>query len=372
MQISRNKYEELFLLYVDNELSAADREAVDNFVKQNPDLEKELLLLKKTVMNGEAIAFDGKNSLYKNETEPALQEKILLYLDNELGIPEKLEIEKMIATSTITSNDLLLLQTRLVPDVSLIFPDKASLYRSTPGKVAALSWRRIAAAAILLGSGIWAGILFTKTAKPVVPGSGTSSIKKNDPFMSKTDTMVIVKKTLQNSGATILTSITPLKQAIPQKELIINGNKQPLEYNQKNTIKSDVVKVNDQPFISLHKPVLGNFNKIEGNETTTSNVSTLKGDAANIVSVNNSIPISLAKEQSLKKNEPAGYALNTSFTEDNPEENNNNKILYMNEENVKKSKLGGFFRKVKRLVERTTSIKTGNGVRVAGFDIAIK
>ena len=43
----------------------------------------------------------------------------------------------------------------------------------------------------------------------------------------------------------------------------------------------------------------------------------------------------------------------------------------MNEENVKRSKLGGFIRKVKRVVERTANIKTDNSIKVAGFDIAL-
>ncbi|HMC98831.1 MAG TPA: hypothetical protein VKH37_01715, partial [Ferruginibacter sp.] len=54
------------------------------------------------------------------------------------------------------------------------------------------------------------------------------------------------------------------------------------------------------------------------------------------------------------------------------DEQSNNKILYMDEENVKRTKIGGLFRRLKRVVERTTNIKTGNSVKVAGFEIAIK
>ena len=56
----------------------------------------------------------------------------------------------------------------------------------------------------------------------------------------------------------------------------------------------------------------------------------------------------------------------------NPEDNIASNLLYMEENNTKHSKLGGLFRKVKRVIERNTNIKTGDGLKLAGFEIAIK
>src|SRR5437868_7007231 len=85
MFISRDNYEMFFLLYVDNELSAAEKIAVEKFVQENIDLKPELLGLVQTALPLETISYDPKGSLYKNEYDPtALETKLLMYMDNEL------------------------------------------------------------------------------------------------------------------------------------------------------------------------------------------------------------------------------------------------------------------------------------------------
>ena len=54
------------------------------------------------------------------------------------------------------------------------------------------------------------------------------------------------------------------------------------------------------------------------------------------------------------------------------EEKDDTRVLYMDEEKVKRTVFGGLFRKLKRVIERKTGVNTGNSIKVAGFEIAIK
>ena len=49
-------------MYVDNELPAAERAAVDRFIQENPDLAPELELLAQTSLPAEPFSFAGKTT----------------------------------------------------------------------------------------------------------------------------------------------------------------------------------------------------------------------------------------------------------------------------------------------------------------------
>jgi hypothetical protein len=68
---------------------------------------------------------------------------------------------------------------------------------------------------------------------------------------------------------------------------------------------------------------------------------------------------------------PNSFAKSASLSISEPETNDNH-ILFMNEEKVNRSKFSGFIRKVKRIITRNANIKTGNGIKIAGFEIASK
>ncbi len=131
MNINRHNYETFFLLYVDKELSAADRKAVELFVHENPDLQMELSLLQDTILNADDVVLEKKDWLYMEDGISALQENLMLYADDELSADDKRTIEALLATDKSASIEWnILRQTKLEPETSIVFADKNSLYRT--------------------------------------------------------------------------------------------------------------------------------------------------------------------------------------------------------------------------------------------------
>ena len=65
--INETNYEEYFLLYIDNELSASKREEVEMYVLQHPKLQKEFTGLKEVILTPEIINYSNKEDLYRTE-----------------------------------------------------------------------------------------------------------------------------------------------------------------------------------------------------------------------------------------------------------------------------------------------------------------
>ena len=156
MKIDRHNYEECFLLYVDNELTVEQRNQVELFVQENPDLEEELVMLQQSRLVPEPIVFEGKHLLMKEEGTSFInlhnyEEWLVLYVDNELAETEKIAVEKFVAAHPHVRAELdLFKQTKLQPE-QVSFPDKNLLYRNKKrAGVITMTWWRVAVAAILI------------------------------------------------------------------------------------------------------------------------------------------------------------------------------------------------------------------------------
>ncbi|MDO6434246.1 hypothetical protein Q4E93_26790 [Flavitalea sp. BT771] len=157
--ITRNNYEEFFLLYVDNELSPADRQAVERFVEAHPDLKEEWeLLLQCRIDPDDTPAFPAKELLQQHEdfslVNPDNYESwFLSYVDGELDEASRQAVIEFVRLHPEKNIELQRLQLAVnIPDPSIVFPGKESLYRKDEKRrIAWLPFARIAAAALVLG-----------------------------------------------------------------------------------------------------------------------------------------------------------------------------------------------------------------------------
>ena len=161
MNINRNNYEVFFLLYIDRELSREEMLEVEKFLLDNPDLQLEMDMLKTTILQEETAAtlFPDKTTLYRTEdTESPVtilnyETFFVQYGDDELSNEEKAATEKFVYEHPEFQAEFeLIQQARLIPETSLLFPDKEKLYRGKAAKIRPIFpvWTRYAAAAMVL------------------------------------------------------------------------------------------------------------------------------------------------------------------------------------------------------------------------------
>lgn len=373
MNITRHNYETFFLLYVDKELSAAERKTVEAFVQENPDLQAELLALQQTVLKADDTILEKKDWLYMEDGVSALQENLLLYADDELDATDKKTVEAMLATDkTAAAEWAVIRQTKLQADASVLFDDKKSLYRHEPARVVGIKWWRVAAAAVLLGFGLWTGVAVynnnfrTKPAgteeeiasgtKTIAPENGNNPATKTTPE----------KQNAEHAKNTGTLETTKTGKAQPEESLN-KGNEKSNRLPQ--TISREAGNMaaemsNEKPGNNLPKPYSDNINKPQRNEYAVTNV-TAETNNSSASGADAAVP----KTNSVITDPAAVAIMPVVYAEGG---DNNDRYLYMDEDKIKRTKLGGFIRKARRLLERNANIKTGDGLKVAGFEIALK
>lgn len=163
INITRSNYEEYLLLYVDNELSPADKAAVEAFLQLHPDLQTELELLQAAVLPAEEFTINKQGLLADSMALNSIDENLLLYIDDELPRELKTRVALQIEENTTTLAQYhLLLKTKLDSSETIVYPYKEALYRTT--KRRAIEWLQIAAAVLIVAMGGWFWMQSSQTA----------------------------------------------------------------------------------------------------------------------------------------------------------------------------------------------------------------
>ncbi|SEW07249.1 hypothetical protein [Chitinophaga arvensicola] len=183
IEINISNYESYLLSYIDGELNEAEQAALELFLQKHPQFRQELELLEGTrLVPDTKLVFDNKAALYRSSSPAQVdyEELMLGYIDGELTPAEEKTLQAYLEQHPAAQQELKQLQAvKLTPDTSLVFADKASLYRSSKRRVSPI-YRRIgwgaAAAAVVAGLIIWLMPAGQQVTQPPAIASATKPV----------------------------------------------------------------------------------------------------------------------------------------------------------------------------------------------------
>jgi len=356
MIINRHNYEECFILYWDNELSASQKQVVENFVKENQDLQEEFNILGQTrFVPDNNIQLEKKEFLLNNSfiNITNYEEQLLNYIDDEVSADQRNEIESFSGQYSAVKQELTLLQkTKLQPEAEVIFPDKSILYRREEKvRVISMAWFRVAvAAAIILIAGF-------ATFRLINTNEGTPTVARID------------ESKKQSSDKTTNQPISNPANQIPQ--------------DTKNDLAKTDKKSTEQPRDKkdVKKPIdeaVAPKNLIAQRENKNNLPEERKNIDQQTSNPNETIAASLPDR---KRNdaivENQADAINTGFDKSDVTLKAN-PTLYIPEQEQQEREKGGikeFLRKTTRVFERRTKIQTttdDNKLLLGAFAVSLK
>ena len=381
MNINRHNYEEFFILYMDNELSSEDRRMVEDFVQNHPDLKEELeLLMQYKLVPDELIVFENKEALIKGDAiinVANYEEYFLSYIDDELSTTQRIAVEKFVVNNPVAAKELMLLQKSKLQPETIVFANKESLYkREEKIRRLPVKWLRAAAAVLILALGLTTFIVLNKkSATEIGPIVKTPGTEQKDPVIKiinqpSNEAIVAEVNEKQNPGVenpkennSIQQAVVPMKKedaksmavtnaVVSPKNLPTNKSLMPSKKEEQALIIADINPVSNN---NLPQPI--------------SNPNFSKNDAANNAIANVNIPKEIKKVEALtnpivtsKSTQPSNYS-NASFIEEESQQDD------------KKNKLRGFFRKITRTLEKRTNIDATDDdgkLLIAGLAIKLK
>jgi hypothetical protein len=376
MNINLHNYETFFLMYVDNELLAAEREMVEAFVGMYPYLREELELLQDTVLQMEDDMTIDKTSLLKSA---AVEEWMLLHVDNELTGDAKDKLLQHIQSNESLQKDWKLLQqTKLDSQEVCVFEDKALLYRKEKSKLIRFAYVRWAAAAALIAAGFFVGVNMLNKPKgaevavqPTLPKTTADNANKN---ASPTELVNTAKGDKTNEGQTVPNENSNQATDISDQQKQLASSKEEAPFK---SIKKSVISEEPTPQKMEYASFEKNKNKLPDNKAIVRNT---VGGNEQLLNTAGTQDLSINLKEKPEQRTGIKPVINTS-KEGNTmvmaslnanTDDNNDHIFLMDEDDVNRSKAGAFFKRLKRTVARTAGVKPGSSLKIAGLEFAVK
>ena len=216
MELNQDNYENYLLLYIDNELSASEKAAVELLLASNPKQAQELKALQAVRLKPEYIEFTEKSSLYRFEEMNATLDpgfKKSLY-KNSSSSAKLIDIKKIYwATGSIAaialgiffgiktlSNQADILQEQIVASIS---QSRTKLPESNTNQT--INTISIETKSSIVKSNIQSTSELSNKNLPI-----NTSIARNDPALIPVDAVNVENKEKESIIASTPSSITPL------------------------------------------------------------------------------------------------------------------------------------------------------------------
>lgn len=127
-KINRDNYEAYLLDYSEGNLSGELQVELELFLIQHPELNINLDDFALVSVNPEPLSFDEKQKLKKSDSDLIPEEQFIAYVEDQLSLNEKIELEKSCSNNESLAKELNLFKhTILAADTTIIFPGKNKL-----------------------------------------------------------------------------------------------------------------------------------------------------------------------------------------------------------------------------------------------------
>jgi hypothetical protein len=241
MRITTSDYESWFLDFLEGNLDPLFADEFQAFLKQNPDLAKELEMWDSiTLLTDKSIQFNAKKELKKtvDDQEIKFRELTVAYHEGDLSISEQVNFETWLSENPGRAAEAEKFgKLKLVPDNAILYPNKGQLKRSLA--IVPL-WAKVASVAAML---LLAYLLF-HPGTAVRPESGQLA----DDMKNRDRTNLVVPKAKvkeeEKSEGARAPSVIPIQ--IPAK--------MPLRRNQHPAGQKSARKVIPSPDLRITEP----------------------------------------------------------------------------------------------------------------------
>jgi hypothetical protein len=395
MNINRNNYEQFFILYVDNELNAEERQAVEEFVASNPDLQTELDMFMEVVLQPEPeIVFTAKHTLLKNSNpvnEENFEEYFVLYGDDELSKEDKEFVEQFVYRNPQHQAAFELIQmARVTPDNDIVYAHKEELYRyeKKGGAVIRMQWMRAAAAAVIfLFMGGLGWMFIDGKQDPHLPNADhsiysqvtPSNPQSNNSSNTQTDNQSNNNSFENNDSKISEQNNSDQNNSVERSEVVNNSSSKVVlaGVSENNSKKVQTTSNKKEPSYVTNTVNADNGNAGSGKSISES-VNDGKAESIETAIVSKTVPVNAVLDEPIGvekvKGRGAGFAVNAG--QELQVMQVSNSVEYVDNEptNNRNKLFRGLVRKATRIIEKSTSIEPGNKervVQVAGIQIAI-